>query len=219
MVTTVLAWGYKDPPQGWGGIAGLGAAAFVCYLIWRIDMWRQKRRGATADPSPTGPGALVPRETAQVARVSSHPSHETSERGDGDGGAWYGRIVRRGSDVYRTARHVARTGESPPKEAPEEPPVTTAEQPARPELPAAYEPPGGDPEIDIPLVDELWDGEEEPDEEEVRVSRETVDEYVARCVAAGVDTAAIAQALQEHYQVSRATAYRIIQRVPGRRAA
>jgi hypothetical protein len=124
--------------------------------------------------------------------------------------------VRRGNEVYRTARHVARTGESPPSDKDPEPPER------QPELPQAYVPPAGDPEIDIPLVDELWDEEEEPEEYEerqVRVSRESAEEYAGRCVAEGVDTTQIAAALQEHYKVSRATAYRIIQRVPGRRAA
>lgn len=213
----IFAAGYADPKMGWGGPLGWLAGVFVVYLLWRADKWWRQRRGEGGDPSPTAVAAPVPRETSQVARVSSQPSHETDPAGGSGETHWGGQIEKVNGSwrrVYRTARHVVKTGESPAVIQP-------------------YQPPAGDPEIDIPLADELWDDEgpsltketaaeieaDEYDDEGESKHRESKEEYAARCVAEGVETPAIVEALKKHYGTSRATAYRILERVPRRKAA
>lgn len=173
------------------------AGGLAIYLIWRIDVYRQKRKGD--DPSPTPPPTPVSRETPQVTAVSSRPSHETDDDGEGD---WYGRIARRGHHYVRVAKHVARTGETPP---PDDNPETDIEP---------YDPPG-ECDIDLPL-----DGEQDQEPAPSRrVQRETRERYVRRCLRDGAPRAQIVAGLQEHYRMSRAQAYRLVGTQADRRAA
>lgn len=219
MVPVIVATGPADPGRGWGNMVGLGVAIVVCYLIWRIDLYRRKRKGD--DPSPTPGGVPLPRETSQVAGVSSHPSHaETPD----DGGAWYGRIVHAGGKWYRTGQHIARTGESPPELPPEPEPELPGPSDDGPLSPERYVPPVGDPETDVPFAEEAgeWPAVEggggyvavEP----VVVHRESRDEYARRCLQERVPPPRIVEGLQQHYGLSRATAYRIVQAFSGTQA-
>ncbi len=197
MVTgMVVAAGAADPARGWGNIWGLLAGMLASYGIWRYDKWRQaRRRNGDDSPSPTPMELPGSRETPQVTRVSSHSSH--GETADGEG-PWYGRIVKHGGHFYRTTKHIAKTGESP--------------------KPEAYNPPSGEPEIDVPLDDEADDVPDESTFVPVNPPRfrESREQYVTRCLRAGVAAATVVAGLREHYDVPRATAYRIVSKAQQR---
>lgn len=188
---TILAAGAADSGVGWGRLVGLLIGALLCFLYWRFDPKRD-RGSSDGNPSPTDGAPPSPREIAQVGRVSSHVSpDETPPESH-----WYGRIERVGGSlrrVYGAAGHIARTGNSPPRESDEEPPADDV-----PEW--ALE--GRERVIDIPLDDE-------PPAEPV-VRKESREEFARRCLKGGVAEAQVVAALQEHYDVSRATAYRIV---------
>jgi hypothetical protein len=217
MVTgMVLASGYTDSPRGWGGVWGIVAGAFVVYLWWRWDKWRQDKKAGEGSPSPAGPPPPVSRENAQVDHVSSHVSRET--RATGEGGEtdhWAGTIRRSNGGIkrfYTVAKHVAQTGSAPP--AGYQPPPR---RPVPDELPAD--------DIDLPLSGddegEEW-GEEYDEPQPVQrpavqaPPRETRDQYAERLHRAGEDKPTIVAGLIAHYGVSRATAYRIHDRLPRR---
>lgn len=204
----ILSAGYADPSRGWGGIWGLLAGAFVVYLMWRGDKWRQDKKAGEGDPSPALPPPPVSHENAQVDHVSSHVSRETTlPRGGGETPHWGGSIRRVNGSlrrVYSVARHVAKTGESPPRE---------------------YQPNAGvADDIDLPLFDDDEERSEEfepqPERQpamEVPPPRETQEQYAARLHRQGEDKATIVAGLVAHYGVSRATAYRVHDRaVPSR---
>lgn len=202
MMSMIVAAGAADPERGWGNIWGLLAGIAVAGAIWIVDIRRQnKGKGSGDDHSPALSGVPDPRETAQVTSVSSHPSHET---GEDDGGDWYGRIVRRGNRVYRTVRHITRTGESPAG-------IDNGNGgPAvEPSLPEAYEPPDDEADIDIPFgYDDEPEPEPQPETRKV-VRRETREQYAQRCLRDGVPRPQIVEGLQRHYGLSRAQAYRV----------
>lgn len=183
---SVMVWAASAPPpdRGWGGPAAWVAGAAVCYVIWRVDLWRQQRSKVN-NPSPPPPAAPARRETAQVTPVSSHDPGETDP--------WYGRIVHRGGEAfrrtYRSAKHVAATGESPPKPEP-----TTAGSP-----PVVGS--GGAQEIDVPLDDDGLD------------FGESAEEYAAQCLAEGWGQRDVVAALQSDFQVPRSSAYRMVRRL------
>lgn len=213
----VVAASADDSPRGWGNLLGLLAGIVGCYVIWRVDKWRQQKKDPAGDPSPTPPPALVSRETPQVARVSSHPSHaEPDETGE----EWYGRIVHRGGRVFRTARHIVRTGESPPEWDDDAPESGDDEAPGV----EAYEPPGDDSDVDLPL--ESDDGGERPESFVVndwqggrRPMRETREQYARRCLREGAPRPRVVAGLIEHYGLSRAQAYRVAEKASAGRAA
>ncbi len=189
MQTMIMADGYQDPARGGGGGWGLLAGAFVCYLVWLWDKRRQARKAADGKPTPPPAPALPAPRGVEPSSAKPREAH------------WAGRIENVGGAlrrVYDSAAHVARTGNSPAPPAPRGRPVE------------AYEPPepDTDPELDLPLTEADHGG-----------AAESREEYAARCVAAGVATSEIVSALEEYYGVSRATAYRVVERVPGRRAA
>lgn len=134
------------------------------------------------------------------------------------GDEWYGRIVRRGNRIVRVAKHVVRTGESPP-ESEEEPDPDTITG----ELLCDGEP-ALDDDIDLPLDGDIGQWEDAPEEEPEERSalapakrqalhRESREEYARRCLREGVTRAAVTQGLQDHYGLSRATAYRLVGRL------
>lgn len=215
---TILAAGYADPSNGWGGIWGLLGGAVVVYLLWRGDKWRLNRNGGEGGPSPAEPPAPVSREIAQVDHVSSHVSRETpAPRGGGETPHWGGRIKRVNGSlrrVYTVAKNVVTTGDSAPRRP---------EEAGHPAVEQAHPP--ADDEIDIPL-DEEWDDEGDEESEvppgarvvaRESAAKETREQYAARLHQAGEDKAVIVAGLIKHYGVARATAYRIHDRLPGAR--
>lgn len=194
MTGMVLATGAADPERGWGNLLGLLLGVVGAFAIWRFDKYRQTKKGSADDPSPTPPPAPLSHETPQVTRVSSQKSHaEPDEKGE----EWYGRIVHRGGRIVRVAKHVVRTGESPPDDDEE----WSGEV-------EAYDPPD-EQEIDLPLDDE---DDEEQEIEPVRAARpmrETREQYARRCAQEGIPKARIVAGLIDHYGVSRPTAYRV----------
>jgi hypothetical protein len=230
MVLTVLAEGPADPARGWSNFVGLMAGAFVCWALWRYDKYRQKGKPA---PSPTT--APTPRltETPQVRRISSRPSHETpadeTPAGEPVETHWWGAIeqVKGGARrVYRTVQHVAATGNSPDpddinEDIDDEQLIDEPDEGQDEELPAlesveAYEPPaGGGFDVDIPL----GEADEVIVPEPVIQRRETRQEYAVRLIGKGAAKPAAVAGLIEHYGVSRATAYRIVEQASATRVA
>lgn len=180
MLIAAAAGGGAD--RGWGGPVAWIVGGVVCAIIWRVDKEIRIRKGMIDNPSPTPPTLPAAGESPQLPAVSSQDPRETA----GGETPWYGRIVRRGNAYYRQIAHVAKTGDSLPKQYPQV---------------EAYEPPGeGEEEIDL-LLD---DGEEE-------VPIETAEQYATRCLGMGFKPALVAKALQEApFNKSRPTAYRII---------
>lgn len=182
--------------RGWGNTFGILAAVVGSWAVYRVDLYLKERRERLGDPSPTPGGAPLPRETPQVGGVSSHvsPDETPAKPGKVD---WWGAVTRMPDGtirrVWRNARHVTRTGELP---------QAYGDEPAVAEV-------DDDDEIDLALGDGPA-GHETPPEVAVSVRRETREEYVARCIAAGIPKADIAAALQQHYGLSRATAYRLL---------
>lgn len=175
-------------------------AAFLCYLYWRFDPKRD--RGADAgDPSPTEKVTPPRPRDAQVRAVSSHVSPDAEADETVGAPSWWGRIVQDGRGgfrrVYQSARHIAETGEKAPRElsAPDD------------DMPVDDEP---DDVIDLALDDTSAHHEGAIEEYAPTVRRESREEYAARCLDAGAEKADIVKALQEHYGLSRAHAYRVV---------
>ncbi len=171
-----------DPDRyiGSGNTIAMFVAAGICYGLWRAAVWYQDRYG---DHSPTSTTPPPPREIGSSApsRLTSHPNETPTP---GEEKPWYGEVVRDakgiGRRVYKTAAHIAKTGESP------------------------------DPETDIPLDDPDADGSVPDDPRVVGSRRETREEYAAWLLAKRVQVADVVRALETHYGVSRPTAYRVV---------
>lgn len=190
-----------ETPRGWANTLGIIAGIIVIAVIVNLDNRYQARWGKDEDPSPTETGAPLPLETSQVRPVSSHVSPDETPP-EPDKTQWWGSIRNVGGTlkrVYHDAGHIARTGDSPVRAYGD---ATDG---------ADVEP---DDMLDLPLADE-----DEGPEMEVRVERETREEYVERCLDAGLEKAVIAEALIEHYGLSRATAYRVVKAVMSRQQA
>lgn len=192
VLMVILAAGAADPSVGPGRLIGLVVGALVCYVYWRVDKWREAKKAA-GDPSPTPPALPPSPRDSQARAVSSHVSpDETAD--EKSGGHWWGRITRdaKGNVVraYGKARHIAATGDSPPDVEPVPDDVVDDDVT----------------DFDLALDDDPADHEGA----EVERSRESREEYIARCVAAGVDKPLIVKALIEHYGLSRAQAYRLM---------
>jgi hypothetical protein len=192
---TILALTTGETPRGFAGHWGILAGLFVIYLVWRIDLEIRKRRGEVDDPSPAEPAAPAPRETSRsrASRLTSHRETPPRETVDSQ---WWGAISY---EPDGSARRVYKR-------------------------PVAYgeESPGA--EIDIITDDD--DGTDDqfvtPDDfdedlgrdlDDDDMSRESPEEYARRCIAEGVEKKAIVKALKEHYGTSRATGYRLVDRV------
>lgn len=189
----ILANGPNDPAKGWAGPWALFVAAVFCYLVWRADKYYRARWGGGATPSPTVTTPPPPGETVQVRAVSSQVSPDETPV-EANKTHWYGSIERvRGEikRVYRGAQHVARTGDSPPPDD---------------EVP--------DDEVDLPLEDVSDETQEQGE-----TALESREEYIVRCLAAGVGKPQLVAALQEHYGRSRAQAYRDVEAAPRRNRA
>lgn len=204
----VLADGFADPAKGPGGTWGLLVAAVICYLIFRVDRWRQQRRGGVEGAPPP---ADVPRprhaaagepDTLEPPLVDDAPEVLP----------WYGRITQGVDGAWRRARHVAATGESSPRPAPR--PPAGEVKPYVP--PARVEPDDGFDAVlaDDPLADDAFVKVEAPG-----LRPETAERYAARCLHKGVPKPAIVAGLAEHYAMPRATAYRLLGRLDGRSRA
>lgn len=195
----MLAEGYADPNAGPGRLIGLLVAALLCFLYWRFDPKRDRGEGG-APPSPTDGAPPAPREIAQVGGVSSQAAPETVPV---ETGAWYGRMEKVNGTmrrVYETARHVAATGDSPPPDGVVPDDVVPDDRPM--EHPAS-----GDDETEFDLA---LDDEAEVPAPPIATRMETREEFTRRCIKGGVAEPQIAAALQKHYGISRATAYRTI---------
>lgn len=199
------------------------AGAVICVLWWRFDPKRDRSGESKPNPSPTEPVAPPRPRDAQVRAVSSHVSPDAGADETGGAEGWWGRIVRDGRGVgrrvYGTAKTIAGTGAAPLPET--APPLVVGEVP---------DDEGPDTEIDLAL--DVPDDDVVPDVvpgvvpgayHEVRpkgyVGRESREEYIARCLTSGAEKAAIAAAVQEHYGVSRAQAYRDVGKAAMRSAA
>lgn len=78
--------------------------------------------------------------------------------------------------------------------------------------------PPDDDEIDLPLDADDNFAESDRPIRTPAASNETASEYAVRCVGLGVEKAAIVKAVQEHFGLSRAQAYRIVGAAEGRPA-
>lgn len=198
----ILATAAAETPRGWGGTLAIVASLAGMYLVWRLDMYIRGRWGKGGNPSPTKTGAPLPLETPQVGGVSSHLGSGETDGGEGLTDWWGGISQRPDGSVRRVWRkaadkavHIARTGDAPPQGYGDEPAGAEVDDDAI-----------GD---DVDLIDVPLDagGEFVP---VVTARRETREEYVERCLSAGVTKADIVTALQAHYGLSRATAYRLV---------
>jgi hypothetical protein len=194
-----------ETPKGWGGTVAIVVFFVAAALIKWGDVYYRNRWGKPDGPSPTETGAPLPLETSQVRRVSSHVSPDETPA-EPDKTQWWGSMQNVGGTlkrVYHDARHIAATGDSPVQAYGDD--TDGAEVDA-------------DDMLDLPLGGNEGD-DIEHEEMEVHTSRETREEYVERCVEAGLGKATIAKALIEHYGLSRATAYRVVEAVMSRQQA
>jgi hypothetical protein len=116
----------EEVQRGWGGPVALVVA---CAIFWLFVVVHRKIKNPSPPP-PVGPttkpiaaGQRRPRPIVARPEPKSDPDaglHETvfPGREAADDNPWYGRIVEAGGRRFRAAAHIARTGESPPPEAP-----------------------------------------------------------------------------------------------------
>lgn len=103
-MTTILAAGFStdEPNRGWAGPIALVAAFAFFWLVIRPIYLRYRK---IDNPSP--PPGEVPEPTVTPQDQAGSDPRVTEETG------WWGRVVERGGQRYRTFRHIAATGDSP----------------------------------------------------------------------------------------------------------